>query len=616
MGVVMNTVLYLIIAVLVIAIIGIVGFLIIKNKKQGSAQNLPQQPITHDPNVNVPPLAGQMPQQQPHIEPMQQNAQPQVQAQPEQPQIDTLAIAQHFINQQRYEEAVHELKRGLAVEPNNRGFLLKLLNVYALTNQVEAFNGLYEKIQSQNISEILPQADELKSMLDAEHNVSMPTQTSAQNQSDIGDDMLNMDLSFDDIEPAEQATSAAQENSASNEFDLNLDDGLDFTTHDEQNHEQENELSFDEDNDTISLDELSFDEASLDDAGAVSLDFEEPVETQAAEVTEESFEEVTMDEVAAEEELVFDVSEPLPEAQPATLVEETDEVDFSLDDLEDELLTDTSSAAKQEPSVPELASNQADSTNEFALSLDDDGSLHQSVETPNESTPMSLTDEAVFDDEFNGNEFNIEVEPVESTTESVTKTEEPELSLEDFNIDTDTGIEADDIHITTDGADTASMEASTQSFDDATDFSLDLDNDDVLASPQPSAQSDVVEPAYTLETTEQASENNDQFDTLAQLDALNLEESSPQAPQEAVQPSGSTPVVAPAQKLSTDTANIFGGEFDFVQQLDNSQVTLELALRYLELGEHDSAKRLLSEVVDSGNAQQQQQAKDLLNRVA
>ena len=67
---------------------------------------------------------------------------------------------------------------------------------------------------------------------------------------------------------------------------------------------------------------------------------------------------------------------------------------------------------------------------------------------------------------------------------------------------------------------------------------------------------------------------------------------------------------------SADVAAQFAADFDFVNTLDNHQVTLDLATQYLQLGEYDSAKRLLNEVLAQGNPEQQQQAQELLARAA
>ncbi|MGM8901112.1 FimV/HubP family polar landmark protein, partial [Psychrobacter sp. 1Y4] len=71
-----------------------------------------------------------------------------------------------------------------------------------------------------------------------------------------------------------------------------------------------------------------------------------------------------------------------------------------------------------------------------------------------------------------------------------------------------------------------------------------------------------------------------------------------------------------AVESAEDFSSRFAADFDFVKSLDSNQVTLDLANQYLQLGEYDSAKRLLNEVIAQGNSEQKQQAQLLLERTA
>jgi len=82
-------------------------------------------------------------------------------------------------------------------------------------------------------------------------------------------------------------------------------------------------------------------------------------------------------------------------------------------------------------------------------------------------------------------------------------------------------------------------------------------------------------------------------------------------------------VAAPVVELSFGHANEqslvdfdsqFSADFDFVKSLDSQQVTLDLADQYLQLGEYDSARRLLAEVIEQGSHEQKQKAQALLAR--
>ena len=65
-----------------------------------------------------------------------------------------------------------------------------------------------------------------------------------------------------------------------------------------------------------------------------------------------------------------------------------------------------------------------------------------------------------------------------------------------------------------------------------------------------------------------------------------------------------------------DFSSRFAADFDFVKTLDSNQITLDLAGQYVQLGEYDSAKRLLNEVISQGTSEQQSQAQALLDRTA
>ena len=69
-------------------------------------------------------------------------------------------------------------------------------------------------------------------------------------------------------------------------------------------------------------------------------------------------------------------------------------------------------------------------------------------------------------------------------------------------------------------------------------------------------------------------------------------------------------------ETAEDFSSRFAADFDFVKSLDSNQVTLDLAGQYLQLGEYDSAKRLLNEVIAHGDSEQQSQAQTLLERTA
>ncbi len=74
-------------------------------------------------------------------------------------------------------------------------------------------------------------------------------------------------------------------------------------------------------------------------------------------------------------------------------------------------------------------------------------------------------------------------------------------------------------------------------------------------------------------------------------------------------------VVPAAAESDANAADFLAKEFPFLVNLDVQQTNLELAESYLNLGERDSARELLGEVINQGNPQQQAQAQHLMQQL-
>lgn len=108
--------------------------------------------------------------------------------------FDNTAIAQRFMDQQRYDKAIETLDRGLIEKPNDNQLLLKLLSVYAATDQLDDFYRVYDAIKTHSDAETINQADELKALLVGEQDQEVPpVVTEADNNSD-NFDSLDFDL--------------------------------------------------------------------------------------------------------------------------------------------------------------------------------------------------------------------------------------------------------------------------------------------------------------------------------------------------------------------------------------------------------------------------------------
>ena len=92
---------------------------------------------------------------------------------------ENLMIAQSFIDQQRYDDAIGVLKQGLITNPHNKDLSLKLLNIYAIRNNFDEFTNLYESIQQQGNADTLAEADKIKELIDAEQASMVATESTA-----------------------------------------------------------------------------------------------------------------------------------------------------------------------------------------------------------------------------------------------------------------------------------------------------------------------------------------------------------------------------------------------------------------------------------------------------
>lgn len=74
---------------------------------------------------------------------------------------------------------------------------------------------------------------------------------------------------------------------------------------------------------------------------------------------------------------------------------------------------------------------------------------------------------------------------------------------------------------------------------------------------------------------------------------------------------GPAGVAAPAPAAEALPA-LEGAEFDFLDDLDSTATKLDLARAYREMGDSEGAREILKEVMEEGNAEQQQAARELL----
>ena len=545
--------------------------------------------------------------------------------------FDDVTVAQRFIDQQRYDKAIETLQRGLIEKPNDSALLLKLLNVYALSDQKEAFYKTYADITAQADMATIAQARQLKELLDNDtdpvpsfgnttassggletntasshpifdlENTPVPTPSTDIIQQDNDNDMsLDFELSDSSLTPSsspvvEQSTKK-NDTTANSTFDLTLDD---LETSDfEQNDFQDSPVTS-IDNDTITLTP----DTALE-TEPLTLDFdtsEQPDTLSFAENTVAPTNSSDDDFVLDFDHLLEDSDESLTadiEADDINTNDVSDDafaLDFDMASSTAEPVTEPKSATLDDDFTLFLneATIDADEADSNAVILDDFAlDTKSNLEAPVASPNNNQNDHDILNTNFledtlldNGVDGSVTIDEIDSSTPLPANANE--ASDFDFNIETE--IETEN-NVT---AATPTLEDNNNSFDATADDYIDLD-----------LESNVdIEPVETLITTPVITEDHpvalDDSQDLYNSDSANINETGNDIP-----------------KVHDDFDAQFAEDFDFVNTLDSHQITLDLASQYLQLGEYDSAKRLLNEVITQGNIEQQKQAKALLTRTA
>ena len=480
--------------------------------------------------------------------------------------FDHITIAQRFMDQQRYDKAIETLSRGLSEKPNDGQLSVKLLSIYATINQPENFNKVYDAIKTQSDSKSLALADELKTLFSEEQNQVAAKEAPVEDNSHF--ESIDFDLPINQID-SKNALSDQPVTSEDNRSTL-IDDSMSNSA--VTNTSYESSLTSDnvEDNFDLTLSDL---ESNISASEATDT---APVTSSLEMTDDESLNTANIDRtdndvaVSAEDNDLSDLSD----------------FDFSFDSSEE---TDAQATDSVIPDRPDSINDEMTLEDDaFILDFDD---LATDVDKGVDETAEALSINTVQNDEENDFTLSLDSLDAPNNIETLTESEAPVL---EENSDTDNFI------IEEDRFETESFE--TESFENINLEAQSLDNND---SEYTLAEESSVTPTAPLLFDDNSLLDNE-FDTHSST-AL-----SPVAPIE----DESTLTAEDAAETAEDFSSRFAADFDFVKSLDSTQVTLDLAGQYLQLGEYDSAKRLLNEVLIQGTSEQQNQAKVLLDRTA
>jgi len=491
--------------------------------------------------------------------------------------FDHITIAQRFIDQQRYDKAIETINRGLSEKPNDSQLSIKLLSIYATIDQPENFDNVYNTIKLNNDGKTLTLADELKDLYVGEPRPVATQELATEDAVDNTFDGLDFDLPTSQVndtdtvsdqpviednkdividEPIAQPVLSDELNDTSPTTE-NAADSFDLTLSDLESDSLESD--FDEPHTTADNPVAPLSIAD-DDASVTSTDKStEVIEDNDFSDFEFDFDSTT-DDTSTDNAIISDTVDD----QNEELALEDDDFVLDFDDLAAD--TDTEITNDVTDNLVGTSTDAIQSSeDDFSLSLD-------SLDTPDNVDTVFNVDTG-FDNQL-------------STTEESNDLDSFILENTDFE-----EVAAED----------NTFENSTFEDDSFADLNLEeqLLADDIEGSP--------------VEASDDSSPAPLRFDDNTSIDADSLLEApaSTTAPVE-LEADNTTEAVESAEDLSSR----FAADFDFVKSLDSNQVTLDLAGQYLQLGEYDSAKRLLNEVVAQGNSEQKQQAQVLLERTA
>lgn len=528
-----------------------------------------------------------------------------------------LQAAEQLIQTQDYEGAITTLRRALKNHPSHSGLNFTLLNSYALAKDYQHFNTFYSEVLALNDADLTTQANNLKMLVDEEQSINARSTVMTDTPEAVASDGLDFDLpgfnnqdnNQDSDKPVINSTlqvamlsvtEAAQPATLANGASHNADNELDFdfaldvpetkiapvapatkTTETTAAQSQSNELTFDD---------FDFDLPSKEPATAETAPVLESPTEIVAPVTEEPVTTTSAsnvnNEAISDSDFDFDFSLPETQSIPTAAAVEpmtttsaapsadnniTDDFDFDFE-------------LNAEPAVTPAN----DATTEADLSFDASDTKASSNLTSDAVTSVPVasdeaTDIASFDLD---DELLHQAEAATLATPATPSVAEPVVDLAEVSapIEVKALSQSDSLLISDDMFDFV--------LDDDTTKAQDATSNVLVTEPTPS--DDLIDLSFD-DTATQATNQTTTTPT-----------ASPETPSVADEGSPTTaPVVEDLSAI-----------LDVIKDIDTDTLNVDLAEQYVNLGEYDSAKRLLDEIKDSNNTALVERAAALRQRIA
>ena len=528
-----------------------------------------------------------------------------------------LQAAEQLIQTQDYEGAITTLRRALKNHPSHSGLNFTLLNSYALVRDYQHFNSFYLEVLAVNDADLTTQANNLKTLVDEEQSITARSAAMTHTAEAVGSDGLDFDLpgfKQDSDKPAINSTSqvampsvteAAQPATLANGANSNADNELDFdfaldvpetkiapvtpvppetdpTTETTAAQSQSNELTFDD----FDFDLPSKQPATAETVAAPVLEspteifapIDEPVTTTSASNVNNN------NNAISDSDFDFDFDFSLPDnpsttattavepmtttsAAPSADNNIADEFDFDFD-------------LNAEPAVTPTN----DATIEAALSFDASDTKASSNLTSDAAISVPVaSDEATDIASFAlDDELLRQAEAATLATPATPSVAEPVVDLAEVSapIEVSAPSQSDSLLISDDMFDFV--------LDDDTTKAQDATSNVLVTEPTPS--DDLIDLSFDGATNQ----------------TTTTPTASPETPSVADEGSPTTaPVVEDLSAI-----------LDVIKDIDTDTLNVDLAEQYVNLGEYDSAKRLLDEIKDSNNTALVERAAALRQRIA
>lgn len=531
-----------------------------------------------------------------------------------------LQAAEQLIQNQDYDGATTMLRRALKNHPSHSELNFTLLNTYALAKDYQHFNSFYLEVLALNDIDLTTQANNLKTLVDEEQSINARSTAMTHTAEAVEPDGLDFDLpgfKQDSDKPAVNSTlhvvrptvtQVAQPANPVDGISSKADNELDFdfaldvpetkiaplstatepTTETTAAQSQSNEFTFDD----FDFDLPSKEPATAETVPAPVLEstteifapIDEPVTTASAS-------NVVNNNAISDSDFDFDFSLPETQSTPAaTATAPMLTTPTAAPSADNNIADDFDFELNAEPAVTVTPTN--DATTEAALSFDASDTKASSNLTSDAATSVPVaSDEATDIASFAlDDELLRQTEAASLAKPATPSVAEPVVDLAEVSapIEVKAPIQSDSLLIS----------------DDMFDFALD---DDTTKAQDPTSNVLVTEPTPS----------DDMFD-------LSFDDLTTQAATQANTQTTTTPTASPETTSIADNASLttapvvedLSAILDVIKDIDTDTLNVDLAEQYVNLGEYDSARRLLDEIKDSNNTALVERATALRQRIA